>query len=61
MRFYFNVDENICATEDDVVEYLYEDTGWKREGIREELHSCREYYGWYECEVSDSIKEKFNV
>lgn len=61
MKFYFNDDENICMTEDDVVEYLYEITEWKREYIREELHSCREYYGWYECEVSNAIKEKFNT
>ena len=61
MRFYFNDDENICATEDDVIEYLFENTGWKREYIREELHACREYYGWYECEVSHTIKDKFNT
>lgn len=61
MKFYFNDDENICATEDDVVEYLYEDTELEREDIRESLHTCRDYYGWYECEVSDAIKEKFNA
>lgn len=61
MRFYFNADENICADEDYVVECLQEDTEWSCEDIREELHSCREYYGWYECEVSSAIKEKFNA
>lgn len=61
MKFYFNEDENICASEDDVVELLHEETRWKPEWIRAELHSCREYYGWYECEVSDSIKEKFDA
>lgn len=61
MRFYFNADENICADEDYVIDCLQEDMEWSREDIREELHSCREYYGWYECEVSSAIKEKFNA
>lgn len=61
MKFYFNDDENVCATEDDVIKYLHEITGWKPEYIREELHTCREYYGWYECQVSNTIKEKFNA
>lgn len=61
MRFYFNDDENICATEDDVIKYLCEITEWEPKYIREELHTCRDYYGWYECEVSNAIKEKFNT
>lgn len=61
MRFYFNADENICADEDYVIDCLQEDMEWSREDIRAELHSCREYYGWYECEVSSAIKEKFNA
>ena len=60
MRFYFNDDENICMTEDDLIEYLCEITEWEPEYIREELHTCREYYGWYECKVSNTIKEKFS-
>lgn len=61
MRFYFNVNENVCADEDYVIDCLQEDMEWSREDIREKLHSCREYYGWYECEVSSTIKEKFNA
>lgn len=61
MRFYFNVDENGCMTEDELIEYLCEITGWEPGDIREKLHSYREYYGWYECEVSSAIKEKFNA
>ena len=61
MRFYFNVDENGCMTEDELIEYLCEITEWEPGDIREKLHSCREYYGWYECEVSSAIKEKFNA
>ena len=64
MRFYFNMDENLCADEESVIDFLFEeenDYPDDREEIREELHTCREYYGWYECEVSDAIKEKFNT
>lgn len=56
--FYFNLGLNTCATENWVVDYLFymgvEDS---REQIREELHSKREFFGWYECEVSDDIYE----
>ena len=56
--FYFNLELNTCATENWVVDYLFymgvEDS---REQIREELHSKREFFGWYECEVSDDIYE----
>lgn len=54
--FYFNLELNTCATENWVVDYLFymgvEDS---RGQIREELHSKREFFGWYECEVSDDI------
>lgn len=57
--FYFNLELNTCATENWVVDYLFymgvEDS---REQIREELHSKREFFGWYECTVSDDIYEK---
>lgn len=56
--FYFNLELNTCATENWVVDYLFymgvEDS---REQIREGLHSKREFFGWYECEVSDDIYE----
>jgi len=29
--------------------------------FNEDESTCREYFGWYECEVSDAIKEKFNA
>ena len=60
MRFYFNVDENTCMDEDSLISYLNDLYGDSKEDIKEELHSCREYFGWYECEVSDTIKEKFD-
>lgn len=66
MRFYFNIDENLCADEESVIDFLLEENddyidNDDREEIREELHANREYYGWYECGVSDVIKEKFNA
>ena len=61
MRFYFNYEENVCTTEDDLIKYLCEITEWEPEYIREELNTRREYYGWYECKVSNAIKEKFDT
>lgn len=61
MRFYFNEDENTCMDENSLIDYLNELYHYRKRDIREELHSCREYFGWYECEVSDAIKEKFNA
>lgn len=57
--FYFNSDSNICATENWVIEYLF-DMGVddSRENIKNELRSKREFFGWYECTVSDDIYEK---
>ena len=61
MRFYFNYEENVCTTEDDVIKYLCEITELEPEYIREELHTRRDYYGLYECKVSNAIKEKFDT
>lgn len=57
--FYFNSDSNICATENWVIEYLfYMGVDDSRENIKNELRSKREFFGWYECTVSDDIYEK---
>lgn len=57
--FYFNSDSNICATEHWVIEYLfYMGVDDSRENIKNELRSKREFFGWYECAVSDDIYEK---
>lgn len=61
MKFYFNEDENTCMDEDSLISYLNDLYGDSKEDIREELHSRGDYYGWYECEVSDTIKEKFSA
>lgn len=59
MRFYFNEDENICVDEDWLIDFLSNKELTKDE-IRQELQTTRCYCGWFECEVSDSIHEKFS-
>lgn len=61
MRFYFNLDENICAEEDWVVEHIlnkYPGCFTSLE-IRCGLHTNWFYNGWCECQVSNTIAEKF--
>ena len=59
MNFYYHLGENICAEENLVAEYLVNngevETG--EEAIIG-LHSCREFCGWIDCEVSDTIAER---
>ena len=60
MRFYYNNDINICAEEPWVAEYLFlEKAVDSIEEAIEELHSKREFYGWFECDVSNTIKAIF--
>ena len=60
MRFYYNNDINICAEEPWVAEYLFlEEAVDSIEEAIEALHSKREFYGWFECEVSNTIKHNF--
>lgn len=59
-RFYFNADENLCASEHWVIQYLHiQNPNIDEDEIEGELHSCREYFGWYECQVSDDIFDEF--
>jgi hypothetical protein len=61
LRFYFNDQINVCAEERWVVDYLIEN-GYcetKEEAI-DNLRTCRNFYGWFDCEVSDTIEELFN-
>ena len=69
MRFYYNADLNICAEEDWVVDYIlcHEDVACDefakglirgRDFILDNLRSRREYCGWFDCEVSNTIAEK---
>ena len=60
MRFYYNADMNICAEETFVIDYLFMGGMVEsREEALEELKTKHEVYGWFECEVSNTIKEKF--
>ena len=58
MKFYHNNDINATAEESWVVDYLYMSGQVdSREEAVEELQDKREFCGWYECKVSNTIKE----
>jgi hypothetical protein len=58
MKFYHNSHINITAEEQWVADYLYQSGQVEsREEAVEELQSRREFCGWYECEVSNTIEE----
>ena len=60
MRFYFNSDLNLCAEENWVVGYLvYDGVVETEEEALEGLRTKWVFYGWSECQVSNSIEEKF--
>lgn len=60
MRFYYNEGLNLCAEETWVTDYLFMDGMVEsREEALEELRTKHEVYGWFECEVSNTIEEKF--
>ena len=60
MKFYYNIDTNFCAEETWVADYLYNDGMVEsREEAIEALRTKREFYGWFECDVSDTIAENF--
>ena len=57
MRFYYNIDERICAEEKWVAEYLYNqgDADSVDEAI-DELRTRWNFRGWIDCTVSDTIE-----
>ena len=58
MKFYHNNNINVTAEESWVVDYLMESGQVEsREEAVENLQGMREFCGWYECEVSNSIEE----
>lgn len=59
MKFYHNNNTNITAEENWVADYLYQSGQVdSREEAVEGLRGMREFCGWYECEVSNTIEEK---
>lgn len=61
-HFYFNIGENTCASENWLVGYLqreYPSPALSEEEILYELHTRREFHGWFECEASDDIFDAF--
>ena len=62
MRFYYNIHMNVCAEEIWVADFLVENEDCEdREEVIEGLHICREFYGWVDCEVSNTIEELINI
>ncbi len=61
MNFYYNLGTNVCAEEKWVVEYLVinGEVETEEEALTG-LHSCREFHGWIDCEVSNTINELIN-
>lgn len=62
MNFYYHLGENICAEENWVAEYLVNngEVETEEEAIIG-LHSCREFRGWIDCEVSNTIYEQVGM
>lgn len=59
MNFYYNIQINVCAEENWVVDYLIEN-GYcetEEEAINN-LHTCHCFGGWIDCEVSNTIYEE---
>jgi hypothetical protein len=62
VNFYYNTHINICAEESWVVDFLVENEECEnKEEALEGLRSCREFYGWIDCIVSDTIEELVNI
>ena len=58
MKFYHNNGLNLTAEEEWVADYLYlSGQVNNRAAAREGLETKREFFGWYECEVSNTIEE----
>lgn len=58
MRFYHNNNINTTAEESWVADYLYiSGQVDSREEAIENLQGMREFCGWYDCQVSNTIEE----
>lgn len=62
MNFYYNLSTNVCAEEKWVADYLVinGEVETEEEALTG-LHSCREFYGWINCEVSNTIYEQVGM
>ena len=61
INFYYNINMNICAEEDWVVGFLVENEDCEnKEEALDGLRSRREFYGWIDCDVSNTIAELIN-
>lgn len=59
--FYFNIELNLCATKQWVIDYIYindNKDNMSRDEIKIALETQREFLGWYECDVSNDIFDK---
>ena len=62
MNFYYNIHMGVCAEENWVVDFLIENEDCEdREEALIGLHSYREFYGWVDCEVSNTIEELISI
>lgn len=62
VNFYYNTCMNICAEESWVANFLVENEDCEDgEEALESLRSCREFYGWIDCTVSDTIEELISI
>jgi hypothetical protein len=58
MKFYHNSGLNLTAEEEWVADYLYlSGQVDSRDEAYDSLDTKREFCGWYECEVSNTIEE----
>lgn len=62
MNFYYNTKMGICAEENWVVAFLV-GNGYceDEEEALESLRTCREFYGWIDCDVSNTIEELVSI
>lgn len=62
VNFYYNVQMGVCAEKNWVVDFLVESEYCEdREEALAGLETCREFYGWIDCEVSNTIEELINI
>lgn len=59
VKFYYNISMNLCAEEDWVVWYLLDtDEVENEDEAIDGLRTRREFCGWFECDVTDTIRNK---